>query len=158
VADVEQIDVVERKEIKTPWASRQNGDVVLYRLGPVSHLQRPIELTSGETMAGRWRWTTRLGLQRATNLRETRLETEPEWRLLEWMQANRLVPEIRVDSPSMQTSEDPRGRAWFHLKSGNSIRYDGSNGFLLKRSGMLDRYLTLDKIVHELQRSLKENQ
>ncbi len=63
-----------------------------------------------------------------------------------------------VPTDSMQTSEDPRGRAWFHLKSGNSIRYDGSNGFLLKRSGMLDRYLTLDKIVHELQRSLKENQ
>jgi hypothetical protein len=150
VADVEQIEVLDRSEIPTPWSARRTGEVVLYRLGPVRPLARPIESQPQETMAGHWRWTTRLGLQRAQSLGETGLETEPEWRLLEWLRANRKVPEIRLALPEVQRADDPKGRAKFHLESGEEIRFDGSNGFLVKRAGMSDRYLTLQEIMKNL--------
>ncbi len=88
VADVEHIEVVERSEIPTPWTARRNDSMVLYQLGPVRALEKPIGLSSDESMSGHWRWTTRLGLQHAQTLSEVGLETEPEWRLLEWLRAD----------------------------------------------------------------------
>jgi hypothetical protein len=147
VADVERIEVLDRSEIATPWSARTTGEVVVYRLGQVRPLARPIELQPQETMAGHWRWTTRLGLQRAQSLRETGLETEPEWRLLEWLRANRMPVEIRLAMAGVPKAEDPKGRAKFRLESGEEIRFDGSNGFLVKRAGISDRYVTLQEIM-----------
>jgi hypothetical protein len=149
VADVEQIDVVDRSEIPTPWPARRSEPMVLYRLGPVRALAKPIGLSSQETMSGHWRWTTRLGLQRAQTLSEVGLETEPEWRLLEWLRANHIVPEIKLATASVQSADNPKGRAWFHLPTGESVRYDGSNGFLWRSAGNADRYLSLDAIIHQ---------
>lgn len=149
VADVEHIEVVDRTEIQTPWPARRTESMVLYRLGPVQALAKPIGLSSEETMSGHWRWTTRLGLQRAQTLSEVGLETEPEWRLLEWLRANHVVPEIKLATASVQSSDNPKGRAWFHLPTGESVRYDGSNGFLWRSAGNSDRYLSLDAITRE---------
>jgi hypothetical protein len=44
-------------------------------------------------------------------------------------------------------AEDPKGRAKFRLESGEEIRFDGSNGFLVKRAGISDRYVTLQEIM-----------
>ncbi len=70
VADVEQIDIVDRSEIPHPWPARRSEPMVLYRLGPIRVLAKPIGLSSQEAMSGHWRWTTRLGLQRAQTLSE----------------------------------------------------------------------------------------
>ena len=121
--------------------------MVLYRLGPVRALAKPIGLTSQETMSGHWRWTTRLGLQRAQTLSEVGLETEPEWRLLEWLRANNIVPEIKLATASVQSADNPKGRAWFHLPTGETVRFDGSNGFLWRSDSAADRYLTLEALM-----------
>jgi uncharacterized protein len=147
VADVEQIDIVDRSEIPTPWPARRSEPMVLYRLGPVRALAKPIGLSSQETMSGHWRWTTRLGLQRAQTLNEVGLETEPEWRLLEWLRANHVEPSITLATVNMQSADNPKGRAWFQLPAGERVRYDGSNGFLCRSAGDADRYLTLEAIV-----------
>lgn len=151
VADVEQIDVVDRSEIPTPWPAKHNQPMVLYRLGPVRALANPIGLASQETMSGHWRWTTRLGLQRALTLGEVGLETEPEWRLLEWLRSNHIVPEIKLATASVQSADNPKGRAWFHLPTGETIRFDGSNGFLWRSFGTTDRYLSLEAIMRREQ-------
>ena len=151
VADVEQIDVVDRSEIPTPWPARRSEPMVLYRLGPIRVLAKPIGLSSHETMSGHWRWTTRIGLQRAQTLSEVGLETEPEWRLLEWLRANKIVPEIRLATANVQSADNPKGRAWFHLPTGESVRFDGSNGFIWRNTGVTDRYLSLDDIMQREQ-------
>jgi hypothetical protein len=151
VADVEQIDVVDRSEIPTPWPATRNESMMLYRLGPIRLLKQPIALTSQDSMSGHWRWTTRLGLQRAQSLSEVGLETEPEWRLLEWLRANQVVPEIKLVTANVQSADDPKGRAWFHMPTGEMVRFDGSNGFLWRSSGSTDRYLSLEAIMRREQ-------
>jgi uncharacterized protein len=149
VADVEQIDVVDRSEIQTPWPARRHESMVLYRLGPVREMANPIGLGPQETMGGQWRWTTRLGLERARCLSEVGLETEPEWRLLEWLRANQLLKEIKLAAAGWIAADNPKGRAWFHLRDGTFIRYDGSNGFLVRKAGGADRFVTLEGMVRE---------
>lgn len=147
VADVEQIDVVDRSEISTPWPAKRNEQMMLYRLGSIRTLNQPIVLSSQDSMSGQWRWTTRLGLQRAQTLNEIGLETEPEWRFLEWLRANKIIHEIKLAAAEVQSEDNPKGRAWFHLPTGERVRFDGSNGFLLRSAGNSDRYLTLDAII-----------
>jgi hypothetical protein len=147
VADVEHIEVVDRAEIQTPWPASRTESMVLYRLGQIRALAKPIGLSSQETMSGHWRWTTRLGLQRAQTLSEVGLETEPEWRLLEWLRANHVEPSIKLATANMQGADNPKGRAWFHLPTGESVRYDGSNGFLWRSTGNADQFLSLENIM-----------
>jgi hypothetical protein len=153
LADVEHVEIVNRAEILTPWAGKKDGEMMLYHLGPLRPLPRPISLATGESMTPSWRWTTRLALQRAQSLAETGLETEPEWRFLEYLRANGLNPEIKLTPPALQSPENPKGRAWFTLASGKSVRFDGSNGFMLVLEGGSRKYMTLEEI---LRRSPKE--
>ncbi|MFT5527973.1 MAG: hypothetical protein ACI9HK_005959, partial [Pirellulaceae bacterium] len=53
-------------------------------------------------MSAQGRWTTRLGLERARSVTEIALETEPEWRLLEWLRATQKLHTIRLDPPRVQ--------------------------------------------------------
>ena len=148
VADVEDFDVVERSEIKTPWAAGRDEKMILYRLGPIRLLPRMIPFLSGDWMPAGGRWTTRLGLERARTISEIALETEPEWRLLEWLRATQQSHTIRLDPPRLQQSDNPKGRAWFHINSELQIRYDGVNGFLSRSIGANDRFLSLKEIIH----------
>lgn len=75
------------------------------------------------------------------------LETEPEWRLIEWLRANKIFPEIRLSSANMESAENPKGRAWFYLPSGDRVRFDGANGFIWRSIGDADQYLTLESIM-----------
>ncbi|MFO0180621.1 MAG: DUF2357 domain-containing protein [bacterium] len=150
VADVEQFEVVDREEISTPWPTRREGKTILYKLGPLRPLDRPIELLPNESMTPKWRWTTRLSLQRAKSLTELGLETEPEWRLLEHLRANGVKPDIKLVPPNLQSAENPKGRAWFKLPSGEMIRFDGSNGFISRTVGTAERYYTLEEVFRRL--------
>ncbi len=147
VANVEHLEVVDRSEIPTPWPARRNEQMVLYHLGPVRLLSRPINFVTGDSMPAQGRWTTRLGLERARSVTEIALETEPEWRLLEWLQANRLVHSIKLDPPRVQSSENPKGRAWFHLDAGQRVRYDGMNGFLTRLADGTESYSKLKDLI-----------
>ena len=149
VADVEHFELVDRSEIPTPWPARRSEQMVLYHLGPVRPLSRPINFVAGDSMPAQGRWTTRLGLERARSVTEIALETEPEWRFLEWLQANRLAHSIKLDPPRVQSSENPKGRAWFHLDSGQKVRYDGMNGFLKRSAEATDSYSTLKDLIQQ---------
>jgi len=147
-ADVEQIDVVDRAEIQTPWNANHREQMVLYRLGPVRSLPKPIPMTAKDkTSIVKSRWTTRLGLQRARTLGEIALETEPEWRFLEWLLANQTGYTIESHRVRVHDPSNPKGRAWFQLESGDRVRYDGINGFLWRSSSGNDRYFSLKEII-----------
>ncbi|EKK01081.1 protein containing DUF524 [Rhodopirellula baltica SH28] len=150
VADVQSFEFVDRKDIATPWQPRRNEPMVLYRLSPIRAMNRDIKFTTQDFMPAQGRWTTRLGLERARSVSEVALETEPEWRLLEWLHATKRTFSIRLDSARNQDAQNPKGRAWFHFESGDRVRFDGKNGFLWRPAEGEERYFSLrDLIQHQ---------
>jgi hypothetical protein len=147
VADVESFEFVDRNAIATPWPPRRNEQMVVYRLSPIRAMNRAIAFTPQDYMPAQGRWTTRLGLERARSISEVAMETEPEWRLLEWLQATRTRFAIRLDSARNQNARNPKGRAWFHLESGGKVRFDGVNGFLWRPDEGEQRFFTLKDFI-----------
>ncbi len=148
VAPVEAIEVRPRREIRTPWSPRRKLDElqVVYHLGPLEELARPIEnLGNGRGIRfSTNRWTSRLALLRASELRELYLETEPEWRLWEELRAAQIEFELAPGRVNLANPEDPRGRAWFRAKKDGvpwRVQYRGAAGFLLHRPDQEDRWL-----------------
>lgn len=142
---VEGMQIVKRMDIQTPWGARRNADElqVLYRLGEIRELERAIE-NLDETDKGQsirnHRWTSRLGLERAHNLKELLLETEPEWRLLEDLRASGITFFIEPGPVKMIDPGNPQGRAKFVLANGDKLRYAGSSGYLYQQKGEIPEY------------------
>ena len=152
-AEVRQVEVLPRKEIPTPWDASRNPDELQF----VYHLEELVELKNsienldeeGESKSFRsHRWTSRLALQRAKNLKELFLETEPEWRLYENLKVAGIKFDIKPGTPKEQDPDDPSGRAKFVINN-YAIQYRGAAGYLLKMSFGEDRYFSQVKDVVE---------
>jgi len=145
LASVERIDIVKRKDIETPWEAVRNRDElqVLYHLGEIKELQRVIvnldEPDKGHAFT-RHRWTSRLALERARNVKELLLETEPEWCLYEDLRASGIEVTLEPGPVKMVDPENPEGRVKFILPDGSKIRYAGSSGFFYRNSAEPGRY------------------
>lgn len=156
VASVEQIEVTPRSKIETPWASMWGPDQlhVVYQLGNLLELDKPIENSGPPGLGERFsnnRWTSRLGLLRATVLRELLLETEPEWRLYEQLRVAGVEFNLNPGPAKLQDEDDPIGRTWF-VTERLQVQYRGSAGFLVKTDTLPDEYYadltkTLSRIV-----------
>lgn len=147
IAHVEQIDVCDRHEISTPWVPRRTGQMVLYRLSELLPMPRNIKIQPDEHTAIRTsRWTSELGIERAKTLSEIALETEPEWRLLEWLRAHRLSYRLKPHAHRSTDLDNPRGRVWFELDGERVVRYDGANNFLVRSSNLTDRFISLREL------------
>jgi hypothetical protein len=130
-------------QIQTPWRTSRNIDElqVTYRLGAFVDLPRPIENRGLGGEPARFstnRWTSRLALERASDVKELLLETEPEWRLYEELTSNRIEFEVTAGTPMLEKQEDPRGRAWFRI-AGKSVQFRGAEGFVIRDSAIGDR-------------------
>lgn len=145
LASVERIDIVKRKDIKTPWEAGRNPDElqVLYYLGEIKELERAI-VNLDDTDKGhaftRHRWTSRLALERARNVKELLLETEPEWRLYEDLCAAGVEVSLEPGPAKMVDPENPQGRVKFVLVNGSKIRYAGSSGYFYQSGKELGRF------------------
>jgi uncharacterized protein len=142
VANVESIEVLPRKDIKTPWPGRDaDRPQVVYRLSALRKVLQPIAFKPG-TSAGlrRPRWTSELGFRRANFVNELIIETEPEWRLYEDLRLAETEFDVEADSPSLENPDDPQGRAWFRIGS-FSVQYRGSAGFLIRKLGFSDQFV-----------------
>lgn len=137
VAAVEAIDVLERREIETPWAPGRAPRQLqaVYRLGDLVPLANPIENRDGRRPPVT-RWTSRLALDRARTLDELALETEAEWRLAEELTA-RGVP-YRLDVST---------HTWFVFDSGARARYASAAGFLLRSATGHERVVAGERVV-----------
>ena len=146
IAPVERIGVLRRKDIQTPWSASHNVNQyqVIYYLGEVMELKKPIENKGSNGRGARVsqnRWTSYLGLQRAKELSELFLETEPEWRLYEELKAAGISFSLRPGQPKAQHDNEPVGRAWFAIDK-MLVQYRGSAGFLARRRPFRDEYYT----------------
>jgi len=159
---VNSLEIIERKKIVTPWKSRRNEELsILYHLGKVQPLDRPILNLNKGGKGQRFsshRWTSKLGLDRANILTELFLETEPEWRLYENLQANGIKFELIPGTARVINPEDPKGRTKFVFENGYSVRYCGAAGFILKKTnGEEISFSQVSKLISTVLRSLKMN-
>jgi predicted component of viral defense system (DUF524 family) len=141
IASVLKIEVVKRKDIYTPWLPTRDPDErqVLYWLEEVKILENVIEnrgINGHGIRFSQNRWTSRLGLERAKELRQLFLETEPEWRLFEELQIIGMDFNLRPGQPRLRSEEDPIGRAWFVIKD-LYVQYRGSAGFLIRHKNRI---------------------
>jgi hypothetical protein len=144
-AEVVSVDVVKRSGIMTPWASRRGGQLqVLYKIEPLRPLRRPVENRTTKECRGSGprspRWTSRLALLRASNLKELFLETEPEWRLCENLRAAGFQFEIEPGRVKLVDPDDPRGRAMF-VVGDTSLQYRSAARFVVRRPAREDQYV-----------------
>ena len=144
LAQVEGFEITKRGEIETPWSSERSAEEeqVVYRLSEVRELQRPIENRGPEGVAkffSRNRWTSRLALIKATELRELFIETSAEWCLYEELRVAGLDFTLKPDASRRREPNDSRSKSWFvrkHLR----VQYRGAAGFLIRRNGVRDEY------------------
>lgn len=138
VAEVAGIDIVRRGDIDTPWkASRPEQLQVCYKLEALRALKRPIINRNTDGRGQRvssHRWSSVLALERAQEMRELLLETEPEWRLLEKLRARGAVFSFDPLRPGLVDEQNPHGRTWFEAGS-RRTRYAGASGFVLEDNG-----------------------
>lgn len=144
LAEVENITIAKRREIDTPWRAQRGADedYVVYQLGEVLELERPIENRGPRSRGKRFsknRWTSRLAILRAITLTELFLETSAEWRLYEQLRHAGVDFTLKPGPAKLQDENDPRGRAWFEIKH-LRVQYRGAAGFLLRRNGLRDEY------------------
>ena len=139
VARVESIEVRQRDAIPTPWPSGRRSNVlqVVYRLGPLEPLAGPVENRglTGEG-GGRFshnRWTSRLALDRASEVTELLLESRTEWILYETLRTQGRPFQLRVDrAPAAEAGKE--GRVWFQLEDRN-VRWAGEKGWEIRKHG-----------------------
>jgi predicted component of viral defense system (DUF524 family) len=162
LAKVNSLEIIERKKIVTPWKSSRNEELtILYHLGKVQPLDRTILNLNKEGRGQRFsshRWTSKLGLDRANILTELFLETEPEWRLYENLQANEIKFDLIPGSARVINPEDPKGRTKFVFENGYTVRYGGAAGFILKKTNSEEvSYSQVSKLIEAVLDILKTN-
>jgi predicted component of viral defense system (DUF524 family) len=153
LGEVENIEIKKRREIITPWVSERDVDErqVIYRLGDIRELEHPIENRSPKKASHRLsrnRWTSRLAILRATDLRELFLETSMEWRLYEQLQHAHADFRLEPGPARLQNEDNPRGRTWF-IQRNLRVQYQGSAGFLIRRPGVGDHFVSdLEEVIN----------
>lgn len=152
VARVENVETMKREAIDTPWLPERNRDEeqVVFTLGELQELPTPIENRGPSGLGKRFsknRWTSRLGILRATELRELFLETSAEWRLYEQLHHAGIDFTLTPGPAKLQNEGDPRGRTWFIGKH-HRVQYRGAAGFVISRTGSPEHYRSdLEEVV-----------
>lgn len=141
-AKVLNIRVVPRRDISTPWKARSSDEEqVLYELGPIEALRRPIVNKDARGRGARMgvrRWSSRLALERARTMPELSLEAEPEWRLYEELRAKQIDFKLRTEAPDLRREDDLRGRVHFVLDDRRTLTWSGAAGFVVREASGLE--------------------
>jgi hypothetical protein len=152
LARVEDTQTIEREKIDTPWRPERGLDEkqVVYTLGELQELPNPIQNRGPGGLGKRFsknRWTSKLAVLHASELRELFLETSADWRLYEQLRVSGVDFTLRPGPPRLQDQGDPRGRTWF-IRKHQRVQYRGAAGFVLRRTGLPDQYQNdLDEVV-----------
>jgi len=151
LAAVEDYNFKKRHQIETPWSPRRGSEVqIVYELGEVRELEKPIENRGPGGLGRRFsnnRWTSRLGILLASELRELFLETSAEWRLYEQLRVAEAEFTLKPGPAKPHKEYDPQGRTWFVGKDVQAL-YRGAAGFLIRRTGLRDEYRSdLEEVV-----------
>lgn len=143
MARIKDYDFKKRNQIDTPWSPRRGSELqIVYELGEIVELEKPIENRGPSGLGRRFstnRWTSRLGILRASELRELFLETTAEWRLYEQLRVAEAEFILKPGPAKPHNEADPQGRTWFIGKNAG-VLYRGAAGFLIRRTGTRDEY------------------
>ncbi len=128
-AEVTSVEVEQRRKIETPWKPGRRADemMLLFHLRPLQVKDRPVLNADGRRFPARM-WSSRLALDRAEELAQLSMETEPEWRLHEKLTLRGIPFRIEAGPALLPDPEGPRGRARFRGE-GWEARYIGAGGF-----------------------------
>jgi len=152
---VENMTLKKRGDIDTPWTTQRNPDdeQVVYQLGEVQELPKRIENRGPAGLGERFsnnRWTSRLAIDRASELRELFLETSREWRLYEQLRVAGVDFTLHPGAAKVQDKDEPFGRTWFVTKR-REVQYRGEGGFLIRTAGMREEWESdLAKVVERM--------
>ncbi|HEX6285609.1 MAG TPA: DUF2357 domain-containing protein, partial [Pyrinomonadaceae bacterium] len=146
LAEVENIEVRKRHEIDTPWPPQRNAGQkqVVYQLREVRELERPLENRGPKEINKRFsqnQWTSRLAIMNATELTEVLMETSAEWKLHGELRMAGAEFTLKAGSAKSQDEHEPGGRMWF-VRPRLQVQYRDTAGFLLRRPGMRDEYVS----------------
>lgn len=147
VSRVSRLEVVPRRAIKTPWASRRSpGEpYLLFHIEKPHRLPRPIRNTDGHRVT--FRWGTRYSLDHALTMSELYLETEAERRLWEELKHAGIPFTTRAGRVAAIDPGDPAGRTVFILDRDQRVRYQGSGEFaVFNRKGAKTHSFTLGEL------------
>ena len=154
-APVKKFAYKDRRDIETPWLPRGSPSEkqIVYELGEIQELKRPIENRGsrgpGKAHAGN-RWTTLLGLERASEFRELSLETCMEWRLYDDLRTRKVDFSLEPAALKGLDQNPRRGRTWFVIDQ-LRVLYKGAAGFLIRKKGRPDNYQSdLARVVERL--------
>jgi predicted component of viral defense system (DUF524 family) len=153
VAAVEKVGLKRRSEIDTPWRPLRGPaeTQVVYQLGEVRKLERPIENRGPQGLGQRFsqnRWTSKLAINLATDVRELFLETSKEWSLREQLLIAKV--DFSLKPGRLQNINEAGGRTWF-VRNNLRVRYRGAAGFLIRRIGRRDEYRSdLEEVVDRM--------
>lgn len=144
LARVEKTKIKKRCEIDTPWGPKSSADAqhVVYQLGEVQELSKPIENRGPGGLGKRFsknRWTSRLGITLASELRELFLETSAEWKLYEQLHRTGIDFILKPGPAKLPDENKPQGRAWFVVEN-YRVQYRGAAGFLITRTGTTPQF------------------
>lgn len=146
LAEVESLELSKRDETDTPWQSHSSSNElqVVYQLRQVRQLERPIENRGPKGLSKRFSrnpWTSRLGIMRAVELREVLMETSAEWRLYEHLRVAGIEFTLKPSLGNLHDENDSGDGAWF-VRKRLRVQYRRAAGFLVRRSGLRDEYLS----------------
>ena len=134
IAPVQETRQARRSDLKTPWAPSRSPDeqVIVFELGELSQLPRPIENPSGLRMPP-YRWATYLALSRARDISELAIETVPEWRLHQQLLAEGVPFSVRSGHRLHASSDEHgKGAAIFHMANDATIRHQPKRGYKIR--------------------------
>lgn len=143
IAQIAKIEIKRVAETATHTSSEQSEEMqVVYHLEEVKRLNKPIKNLGPVGLDKRFSlnpWTSKLGVLRASELREVFLEAPQEWKLYEQLKMAGVDFTLRPGAGrSLQQGED-RGRTWFVMND-IQIQYRESAGFVIKQHPFNDQY------------------
>ncbi len=155
-AKISDYDIIRRSKIDTPWTARRSSDEheILYYIKDIKKLPHLINNTKGSSFTLH-RWTTILGLERAKNIEELSLETEPEWRLYEDLKAMEIGFRLSPGKAKYIDKDDPEGRTEFVLQNECRLRYAGKAGFIIK-TGNTETNMSHPSVIEYLNKLSKD--
>ena len=146
LAKVERVELRKRSEIETPGAPDGSADEmqVVYLLGEVCKLEMPLENRGPKGLHkhfSRNRWTSRLAIMNAAELRDVLMETTAEWKLYGELRMARADFTLKLGASRSREGNNHGGRIWF-VRPRLQVQYRDAAGFLIRRPGMRDEYVS----------------
>ena len=146
LAEVGHYKIRKRGDIDTPWAPEGDADEmqVVYHVREFQELERPLENRGPKGLNKHFftnQWTSRLAILRATELLHVLMKSCAEWKLYGELRMARADFTLKPSAARLRDVNDHDRRMWF-VKPRLQVQYRDAAGYLIRRPGMRDEYVS----------------